>query len=304
MFGFFKQAMVDTGPYARHGILESDARNSVQVLASAVRSAGYLTTHIERHNAVDAAIKHFRISKYGRVASHLINEEGKVLVPLFSTDEVADKTTRMLSRVQEKLLVKNSEGELVVSETVLKNEPRIKSEPRLMIKPEKLGGEFTGVSTEAAVTLSCVLLALAYGAYETAEAENVGVILSNDRVTKQVLHRDVSGRDIEARMGGKGCGSRGRPQPPPFSALCAFQDGTTLHCINGSHLKPLETSFRPSQAEDFPIPTGSACLFHCTLVHGGMGSTGLYHARLHMFLKATGCSSPYAGKIQVVGVDQ
>lgn len=295
---------IDPGPYGRHGIDESDARDSVHVLTAAVRAADDLPTCIERHHAVDTAIRHFQNSAYGRAALHLINEQGKVLVPLFSTDQVAEKTRFMLSRVQEKLLVKNGAGELAVSDNALKNEPRIKSEPRLMINPEKLGREFVGFATETAATLSCVLLALAYGAYERAEAENVRVLLNNDQVSIQVLHRDLSGQDIEARMGGRGCGSRGRPQPPPFSALCAFQDGTTLHCINGSHLKPLETSFSTDQAEEVSIPTGSACLFHSALVHGGMGSAGLYHARLHMFLKATGCSAAYGGKIEVVAEDQ
>ena len=296
--------MPDPWPYGCHGIAETDARNSVQVLVAAVQAADELNTHIERHHAVDTAIRQFRDSAYGRVALDLVNKQGKVLVPLFSTDQVADKTRRMLSRVEEGLLVKNNDGELVVSDNALKNEPRIKSEPRLMINPEKLGREFVGFATEAAVTLSSVLLALAYGAYEHADAENVRVLLNNDQVARQILHRDLSGQDIEARMAGKGCGSRGRPQPPPFSALCAFQDATTLHCINGSHLNPLQTSFRADQVEEVSIPTGSACLFHPALVHGGMGSVGLYHARLHMFLKATGCSQAYGGKIQVVTCDR
>lgn len=130
------------------------------------------------------------------------------------------------------------------------------------------------------------------------EVEHATVLLNNDNVNKQVLHRDHCGEDIDAKMRGEGRGPRSRPQPPPFSALCAFQENTVLHAIDGSHLKPLRTQFSTNQAKKREIPVGWVCLFHATLIHGGMGSSGLYHARAHMYLKPRGMPTVYGGKIE------
>lgn len=290
-----------SGAYGRNGMDEREARKSVQTLTAGIKAADKLPTRIQRHHAVDVVIREFRDSPYGKVASRLLNETGKVLVPLFSVDNVADKTKYMLSQVKQRLLVKNDGGELIVSEKVLKNERRIKSELRFMVNPGKLGGGFVSGANEMAETMSCVLLALAFGSYEGCEVESMNVLLNSGNVSRQMLHKDQKAEDIEAKMtGGIGGGSRSRPQPPPFSALCAFQEGTNLHCIDGSHLTPLQTRFSMDQANEYEIPTGSAFLFHAVLVHAGMNSTGPYHSRLHMYLKATGCCAAYSGKIQVV----
>jgi len=201
---------------------------------------------------------------------------------------------------QSKLLVRDGEGRLVVSQAVFYNEPKIKSEPRFMIEPRKLGKAFVGNAQDMAETLSCVVLALAYGPYERVETERLSVLLNNEAVKKQVLHRDQKAEDIEARLLGNGSGTRSRPQPPPFSAIFALQEQTVLHAIDGSHLQPLETTFSSEQTRKCAIPVGSACLFHATLVHAGMASVGMYHARMHCYFKARGCTSAYNGDVQLV----
>lgn len=62
--------------------------------------------------------------------------------------------------------MKNDDGNYTVSDRVLKKEPRITGETRFMVKPGKLGQEFVRRTGEMVDTLSCVLLAIAYGAYE------------------------------------------------------------------------------------------------------------------------------------------
>lgn len=285
--------MQSSGPYAD----DQEVKRVFQKLKADIHLAEKLPTRIQRHHEVEKAITSFRNTPCGRLMSRLLNEEGMVLIP----PACGVDTKEMLARVQDKLLSTNDSSERVVSDKVMKNEPRIKGESRFMIDPEKVGPDFVRHANEMADTLECVLLAIAYGPYEHAVAENISVLLNDGRVGVQLLHRDQNPHDIEKLMKcGSGGGSRGRPQPPPYSALCAFQDGTVLHAIKGSHLRPLETKFDSSQAKECHIPTGWSCVFHAALVHAGMASVGSYHARLHMYLKAVGCSQAYAGKIQVV----
>ena len=308
LFAILHQAIMSPvnkqSPFAAHGISHRDARTTVRRLKAAVRAADKQSTNSARHYAVENAIHDFRESAYGKLAWHLLHRDGHVLVPLFSSSDVADKTSQMHSSVVESLLAKNDEGKHVVSERVLKAEPRITGETRFMIKPGRLGKEFVSRTREMADTLSSVLLAIAYGAYELVEMEHPTVLLNNENVKKQLLHRDYNGEDIDANMGGMiGRGSRSRPQAPPFSALCAFQDNTHLHAIDGSHLNPSQTNFNSNQAKACHIPTGYACVFQAGLVHSGMGSVGLYHARVHMYLKTKGTPHVYRGTIQVVTDD-
>ena len=301
MSGIIQQnSQTNTGPYGRHGIDGRDARDSVQQLEAAMHAADKKDTHIERHHAVELAIRDFRESAYGKLALRLLHHDGHLLVPLFSSTDVAEKTSQMHSSVAETLLTKNDKGDHMVSDRVVKKETRITGETRFMVMPEKLGEEFVSRTGEMADTLGCVLLATAYGAYEHVEAEHTTLLLNNDNVRKQILHRDQCGEDIDAKMGGGGRGPRSRPQAPPFSALCAFQDNTLLHAIDGSHLSPLQTNFSTDQAKECAIPVGWACLFHAALVHSGMASVGMYHARVHMYLKTKGTPAVYGGKIEVV----
>ena len=282
-----------------HGVAERDARNAVQELEAAIRAADEKDTLIERHYYVESAIRDFRQSAYGKLAMSLLHRDGLVLVPLFSAATAAEKTSQMRHTVVDKLLTKNEDGDYTVSNRVLKNEPRITGETRFMIKPGKLGPDFVCLTEEMAYTLGCILIALAYGAYEHVETEHTTVLLNDGNVKKQVLHRDHSGEDIDAKMRGGGRGPRSRPQAPPFSALCAFQENTVLHSIDGSHLLPLRTQFDKDQTKQHKIPVGWACLFHAAAVHAGMGSSGPYHARVHMYLKPRGVSNVYGGKIQI-----
>lgn len=283
-----------------HGVAERDARNAVQELQAAVRAADDRDTLIERHYEVEIAIRDFRQSAYGKLAMSLLHRDGIVLVPLFSAATVDLKTSQMRHTVVDKLLTKNDDGKVTVSDRVLKNEPRITGETRFMIKPGKLGPDFVCRTAEMAYTLGCVLVALAYGAYEHVETEHTTVLLNDGNVKKQVLHRDHCGEEIDAKMRGGGRGPRSRPQAPPFSALCAFQENTVLHAIDGSHLLPLRTQFGIDQTKQYEIPVGWACLFHAAAVHAGMGSYGPYHARVHMYLKPSGVSNVYGGKIQLI----
>ena len=283
-----------------HGVAERDARNAVQKLEDAIRAADENDTLIQRHYGVELAIRDFRQSAYGKLAVSLLHNDGLLLVPLFSSSDISEKITQMRRAVAEKLLTKNEQGDCTVSGRVLKNEPRITGETRFMVKPGKLGPDFVCLTEEMAYTVGCVLVALAYGAYEHVETEHTTVLLNDGNVKKQVLHRDHCGEEIDAKMRGRGRGPRSRPQAPPFSALCAFQENTVLHAIDGSHLLPLRTQFDIGQTKQHEIPVGWACLFHAAAVHAGMGSSGPYHARVHMYLKPRGVSNVYGGKIRLI----
>lgn len=88
-----------------HGIDERDARNSVQNLEAAVRAADKKDTHIERHYAVEIAIRDFRESPYGKLALSLLHHDGLLLVPLFSSASVAEKVSQMRRAVVDRLLM-------------------------------------------------------------------------------------------------------------------------------------------------------------------------------------------------------
>lgn len=295
-----QHSQTNMGPYESHGIDELHARDSVQQLESAMRAAENKKTNIERHYAVEIAIRDFRESAYGKLAWHFLNRDGHLLVPLLSSSDVEEKTTQMRLAVVDKLLTKTDDGNHMVSDTVTKKQARITGESRFMIDPGKLGEEFVGCTGEMVDTLGCVLLAIAYGAYERVESEHISLLLNNDNVQKQALHRDHCEEEIDKQLHGSGRGPRSRPQPPPFSALCAFQQQTSIHAVDGSHLNPLQTKFSANEAKQCHIPVGWACLFHAALVHAGMGSVGPYHARVHMFFKTKGTPAVYGGKIQLV----
>lgn len=117
----------------------------------------------------------------------------------------------------------------------------------------------------------------------------------------QTLHRDQDLDTILKRLDDKhGASTRGnaRCQPPPYSALCSFQVGTSLRGVDGSHLERRK-DYAPSEGVDCPIPLGWGLLWHGLYVHGGADCSISWHARLHMYLRVLGCSDAATGKIDL-----
>lgn len=115
----------------------------------------------------------------------------------------------------------------------------------------------------------------------------------------QILHKDQPGKEVLDRMRGKGSGTRSRKEPPPYSALGAFQEGTTLHVIDGSHKDLEQDEFSWEDAKELKIPRGWGLLFHSCLVHAG-ASYKLVNGRLHVFLKVKGGLATFEGKFRPV----
>ncbi|CAN0449844.1 unnamed protein product, partial [Scytosiphon promiscuus] len=55
----------------------------------------------------------------------------------------------------------------------------------------------------------------------------------------------------------------------PYAAVCAFQDQTTLHVIDGSRKILLKDELSWIDAEELLIPRGWGLLFHSCVLHAG-----------------------------------
>lgn len=115
----------------------------------------------------------------------------------------------------------------------------------------------------------------------------------------QTLHKDQPGKEVADRLKGKGNGTRSRKEPPPYSALCAFQEGTVLHVIEGSHKDLEKDRFSWDDSKELKIPRGWGLLFHACLVHAG-ASYVLVNGRLHVYLKVKGGLATFEGKFRPV----
>ncbi|CAN0515741.1 unnamed protein product, partial [Ectocarpus sp. 12 AP-2014] len=132
-------------------------------------------------------------------------------------------------------------------------------------------------------TMVYVVWALDPPGYDRILAEKSTCLLSLDRLGAQVLHRDQNLETMNDRLEGrKRAATRGntRPQPPPYSALCSFQEGTSFRFVDGSHFDH-HKEYSAESAVDYPIPRGWGLLWHGLSVHGGAGCTLPWLARLH-----------------------
>ncbi|CAN0321274.1 unnamed protein product [Ectocarpus sp. 8 AP-2014] len=253
-----------------------------------------------RHAAEQRCIAEFVGTPYGRLARKKLMEGGKAYVPLFASDQEArTKISSMVSAVAR--LVEDTDGS--VKRVMLRRRyTRIKGQDRLMIPLSDLGTDFGSISGEMEDTLVYVLWALDNPGYDRILAEISTCLLSLEGLLTQVLHRDQVLEKITDQMAGRTqAATRGnsRPQPPPYSALCAFQEGTILRFVDGSHLD-VHKNYDQGSAVECPIPRGWGLLWHGLSVHGGDGCNAAWLARLHMFLRALGCPQAATGKIDLV----
>lgn len=117
----------------------------------------------------------------------------------------------------------------------------------------------------------------------------------------QILHRDQHLQKINDQLDGKGGAAtrnNTRRQPPPYSALCSFQPGTSLSCVAGSHLVN-SREYKKEDGVDCPLPLGWGLLWHGLFVHAGAECSVPWHARLHMYLRVLGRSDAVTGKIDL-----
>ncbi|CAN0259260.1 unnamed protein product [Ectocarpus sp. 6 AP-2014] len=265
-----------------------------------MKSAQRTLSGAARHAAEQRCIAEFVGTPYGRLARNKLMRDGKVCVPLFASEQEArTKTSSMASALAR--LVEDTDGS-VKSVMLKRRYTRIKGQDRLMIPLSDLGTDFGSVSGDMEETLVYVLWALDNPGYDRILAEISTCLLSLEGLLAQVLHRDQVLEKITDQMAGRTqAATRGnsRPQPPPYSALCAFQEGTSLRIVDGSHLD-VHKNYEQGSAVECQIPRGWGLLWHGLSVHGGDGCTAAWLARLHIFLRALGCPQAATGKIDLV----
>ncbi|CAM9640543.1 unnamed protein product [Ectocarpus fasciculatus] len=248
-----------------------------------------------KHKAEAEHTTKFLDTPYGKLAKKKLLDDGKVFVPLCSSEQEAkDTSATMCSRVEELVVKKGCSFK-----DRLKKFKRIKSQDRFMVPSHEVGGAFEDSSTEMGDTLRYVLRALDGSSYDQILTEAKTCLVSLENVGPQTLHRDQNLDTILKRLEDKqGASTRGnaRCQPPPYSALCSFQEGTSLRGVDGSHLGKRK-DYGASEGVDCPIPLGWGLLWHGLYVHGGADCSIPWHARLHMYLRVSGCSEAATGKI-------
>ncbi|CAM9183284.1 unnamed protein product [Ectocarpus sp. 12 AP-2014] len=104
---------------------------------------------------------------------------------------------------------------------------------------------------------------------------------------------------VAKRMKETGSGTRGSGEPAPYSAVCAYQEETTLHVIEGSHKILLKDEFSWADAKELKIPRGWGLVFHSCLVHAGASYVSV-NGRIHLYLKLKNGLASFNGKIKTV----
>lgn len=180
----------------------------------------------------------------------------------------------MSERIHEKYFTETSEdGRLRVPYS--KGLRKINDQERWMVNLEdashqkNLGQKFMQSAETAVQTMGFVLQALVYSIDNVVDAEKLTLLLSAAGEASQVLHKDQDGKDVQKRLLGSGSGTRGRPEPAPYTGLCAFRDPVYLHVQEASHKDFLKDECDWGDMVELIIPPGYGLLFHSCLVHSG-----------------------------------
>lgn len=270
------------------GISGDAARAATQALRARILAARDLERVEHRHEEVRLAIDEFKQTAFGRQSYAWLHGRGWALVPFFSAESVVEKTSSMARTVEDTLHHKVSEGHFEIPDNF--SAPRINGEERYMVDPQenkyrrKLGDDFVRRSEEAGETLAFVLQALDYGYLRGVDVEKLTLLLSAAGKQVQILHKDQDGEEVAKRLEDTGSGTRGAPEPVPYSAVCAFHEDAVLHVIDASHKDLRGDDFNWDDAKELKIPKGWGLLFHSCLVHAG-GSYVMVNGRLHFYLK-------------------
>lgn len=204
-----------------------------------------------RDKMIRDAKLNFFATPFGAAAGTPLYREGSVIFPFFKTKQEALKKTGVVMKIiRDK--AEGGNGQVIVPP----KGASIRGESRYMVDVPCLRGVVVGVTAEMASTASAVMRAIVEGECGGVDAEKISALMSSAGTSEQSWHRDGNGLVVMGKISSTGSGSRGRPQAPPFSVLCAFQERTALHVINGSHLFLDKTDFNESDSHELAIPCG------------------------------------------------
>lgn len=119
---------------AKEGISPEIARAATDVLRESLLAAGASERVEDRDEMTRHAIDVFQRTPFGKKSYEWIHGRGWAVVPLFSADDVDDKTRFMAEQVDEGLLYKVSDGHFEIPKKF--KVPNINEEKRWMIDPE------------------------------------------------------------------------------------------------------------------------------------------------------------------------
>ena len=239
----------------------------------------------DRVEMCSAASQAFRETAFGKNVVLEISRDGISNIPFGATgDDAFEKASVVVDAANRCILTPKPHRERVM----------IKGQTRFALEAKHMGVETAFVMKEAGKAMSAVMRAVVDGASTGVTTHRESVLANGENTGKQIWHRDEIASKVVARMK---AGPRKRAEPPPFSAVVAFQTGTRLHVVRGSHRRGTESDFSKDEGVGHSIPTGWCSLFSSILVHHGMGSDG-EHVRGHMYLTALGCTLPSFGMIE------
>lgn len=149
-------------------------------------------------------------------------------------------------------------------------------------KGKVVGDDTSSIMDEIAEGLSAVLRALD-GAAAGVVSHRRSVLANEERTREQIRHRDDKAEAVVARMNPSQVGKRGRPEPPPFSAVCSFRRElcfTSSRVVTVVGEKPTSAKMcgmiTPSRLVGVTCSTPFSCRSEDEHVHG------------HMYLTAVG----------------
>lgn len=281
---------------------DQKARNATQKLIKDLAKAGNSAT------AIGNACHAYRETDTGKEVQKQLLTVGIANIPYGETEDDALNMAR---------IVRDSAKKLVLGDRPHRDRIMIKGQTRYGLETRYMGGDTISVFQQIAEALAAVLRAVVDGA-SPGVVSHKHLALANAKGTgKQMWHRDGHAKKVLSKTDRSHMRKKTRTEPHPFSAVCAFQEDTVLHVVEGSHNQGEEMDFSEWDAHVHKIPNGWSAAFFSILVHHGMGTEGEDNAdnvhetagkevdttpreniRGHMYLTVVGCTLPPFGMIE------
>ncbi|CAN0161494.1 unnamed protein product [Ectocarpus sp. 6 AP-2014] len=198
-------------------------RDVVQELVTALDVADSVSDRTDGFEMISAACHTFLQTDFGKNVVTEIIDDGITNIPFGQNEKDA---------LENASIVVDAGVKHMLTGTPHREAVAIKGQTRFALESRYLGKDTISILDQVAKVNAAVLRAVVDGAATGVQTYRQSVLANAKNTGEQMWHRDEFAHKVLARMKKS---RRGRPEPPPFSAVVAFQDGTKLHVVRGSH---------------------------------------------------------------------